>query len=263
MSFPDTRHSALLRLHDNDESVRRQSFEAIVDAYWQPVHKYLRLRWRESDENAADLTQAFFSKTIESATFAGYDPAKGTFRTYLRTCLDHFVRNARKQASRTQTLPLDFDVAASAESAEELFHREWVRSLFSLVIEDLRASRDDLRFRVFERYDLNESEVRRTYDELAAEFGVTPVAITNYLAAMRREFRKAVLRRLGELTVHRARVPVRGARHSRGGRLMLSDRVLDRLRGVIDAPDLSGTRYELYALSCASASRSLSLIPAA
>jgi len=201
MSFPDTRHSALLRLHDRDESVRRQSFDAIVDAYWQPVHKYLRLRWRETDENAADLTQGFFSKTIESDTLARYDPAKGTFRTYLRTCLDHFVCNARKQASRTQTLPLDFDVAASAESAEELFHREWVRSLFSLVIEDLRASRDDLRFRVFERYDLNESEVRPTYDELAMEFDVTTVTITNYLAAMRREFRKAVLSRLRELTV--------------------------------------------------------------
>jgi len=201
MSFPDTRHSTLLRLHDSDESVRRQSFEAIVDAYWRPVHKYLRLRWRESEENAADLTQGFFSKTIESDTLASYDPAKGTFRTYLRTCLDHFVCNARKQANRSQTIPLDFDVAQPAESAEELFHREWVRSLFSLVIEDLRNRRDDLRFRVFERYDLNESKVRPTYDELAMEFGVTTVTVTNYLAAMRREFRKAVLNRLRELTV--------------------------------------------------------------
>src|SRR5260370_41219656 len=94
MSFRDARHSALLRLHDRDESVRRQSFDAVVDAYWQPVPKDLRLRWRETDENAADLTQGFFSKTIESDTLARYDPAKGTFRTYLRTCLDRFVCNA-------------------------------------------------------------------------------------------------------------------------------------------------------------------------
>src|ERR1700704_4970929 len=145
MSFPATRHSALLRLHDEEEAVRRQSYEAIISAYWQPVHQYLRLRWRETDENAADITQAFFSKTIEFATFNSYDRTKGTFRTYLRACLDHFALNARKQACRNQPLPLDFDVAAPCESAEELFHREWIRSLFSLVVEDLRGSHNDLK----------------------------------------------------------------------------------------------------------------------
>ncbi len=86
-------------------------------------------------------------------------------------------------------------------SPEALFQREWVRSLFTLAVEDLRASRDNLRFRVFESYDLNESDARPTYDELATQFGVTTVTITNYLAAMRRDFRKAVLTRLRELTI--------------------------------------------------------------
>jgi DNA-directed RNA polymerase specialized sigma24 family protein len=201
MGFPKTRHSAILGLHDDDESIRRLSYEIVISAYWHPVHKYVCLRWREKDENAADLTQAFFSKTIESGTLTGYDPAKGTFRTYLRTCLDRFVLNAKKQASSTQSLSLDFDVAGSAESPEELFHREWVRGLFSLAVEDLRASHGGLRFRVFEKYDLEESEVRPTYGELAVELGVNTVTITNYLASMRREFRKAVLNRLRELTV--------------------------------------------------------------
>lgn len=200
MSFPDTHHSAILGLHNEDASVRRQHYETVIGAYWQPVHKYLRLRWRETDENAADLTQAFFSKTIESGTLTSYDPVKGTFRTYLRTCLDRFVLNARKQDNRPQPLPLDFDAAAQAESPEELFHREWVRSLFNLAIEDLRSDRDNLRFRVFERYDLNDSGKRPTYGELAIEFGVTTASITNYLAAMRRDLRKAVLNRLRELT---------------------------------------------------------------
>jgi RNA polymerase sigma factor (sigma-70 family) len=201
MTFPATHHSAILRLHDEAPSVRRQSYEAIITAYWQPVYKYLRLRWRETEENAADLTQAFFSKTIECSTFNSYEPAKGAFRTYLRTCLDRFALNARRQACRSEPLPLDFDVAAPGESPEALFHREWVRSLFSLVIEDLRASHDDLRFGVFERYDLNESDLRPTYEELATQFGVTTATITNYLAAMRRDFRKTVLTRLRSLTI--------------------------------------------------------------
>jgi RNA polymerase sigma factor (sigma-70 family) len=202
MPFPDTRHSALVGLQHDDESVRRQSYETIVTAYWQPVNNYLRMRWREPEENAEDLTQAFFSKAMDAGTFNTYDPARGTFRTYLRTCLDRFVINARKQDSRRPTLRLDFDVEGPAESAEEVFQHEWIRRLFSLAIEDLRGSLDDIRFRVFESYDLAESESRPTYAALAAQFNTTTDRITNYLAAARRDFRKAVLNRLRELTAN-------------------------------------------------------------
>ncbi|MBV9300708.1 MAG: sigma-70 family RNA polymerase sigma factor [Acidobacteriaceae bacterium] len=200
MAFPKTRQSAILGLHDGDATVRHRSMETVASAYWEPVCKYLRLRWHESYEDAADLTQAFFSKSIESATLIRYEPSKGTFRTYLRSCLDHFVLNARK--TRNPTVPLDFDFASQQESPEELFHREWLRSLFTSAVEDLRARRGDLRFRVFERYDLNDSDSRPTYDDLAAEFGVTTASITNYLASMRRAFRKAVLDRLRDLTLN-------------------------------------------------------------
>jgi RNA polymerase sigma factor (sigma-70 family) len=202
MSFPDTRHSALAGLRDDDQAVRRQSYAAVIACYWHPVHKYVRLRWRQSEENSSDLAQAFFSSVLESGAFTGYDPAKGTFRTYLRTCLDRFVINAQKRGNRAQALPLDFEVVASNEPPEEAFHREWVRNLFSLAVEDLRITSDKLRFQVFERYDLNESDQRQTYAELATLFGTTPDRITNYLAAMRRDFRKAVLNRLRELTAN-------------------------------------------------------------
>ena len=202
MAFPDTRHSALAGLHHDDESIRRQSHEAIATAYWQPVHNYLRLRWREKEENAADLTQEFFSKAIEAGTLNTYDPARGTFRTYLRTCLDRFVINAHKRDSRRPTLRLDFDVEGPAESAEEVFQREWIRRLFSLAIEDLSGSLDDIRFQVFESYDLAEAERRPTYAGLATQFNTTTDRITNYLAAARRDFRKAVLHRLRELTAN-------------------------------------------------------------
>jgi hypothetical protein len=95
---------------------------------------------------------------------------------------------------------LEFETAASTESPEELFRREWVRSLFHLAVEDLRAEGHNVRFRAFERYDLNDSDTRPTYAQLAEELGVTTISVTNYLAAMRRDFRKAVLSRLRQLT---------------------------------------------------------------
>ena len=200
MAFPKTSHSAILGLHDEDATVRRHSMEAVIGAYWEPVRKYLRLRWRESPEDSADLTQAFFSRSIETGMFTHYDAAKGTFRTYLRTCLDHFVLNERRKVD-APAIPLDIDIAGPDDPPEEVFHREWVRSILTLAIDDLRAAQDELRFRVFERHDLNDSGPAPSYAALAAEFGVTTASITNYLAAMRRELRKAVFHRLRELTV--------------------------------------------------------------
>jgi DNA-directed RNA polymerase specialized sigma24 family protein len=129
-----------------------------------------------------------------------YDPSKGLFRTYLRACLDHFVLNIRKQNRQERTVLLDFDVPATAESPDEVFHREWVRRLFCMAIEDVRTKREGIRFRVFEKYDLSDGSARPTYLELAKEFGITPETVTNYLAAMRRDFRAAVLNRLRDLT---------------------------------------------------------------
>jgi RNA polymerase sigma factor (sigma-70 family) len=200
MAFPDTRRSALLRLSDEDESVRRQSYDAIIGAYWGPVHEYLRKRWKATEVDAADLTQAFFSTALEAGTFLSYDPARAAFRTFLRTCLDRFAINAHKSDRRRQTVPLDFDLQGQAESPDAVFEREWIRGLFSLAVEDLRVCREEVRFQVFAAYDLDESEVRPTYAELAVRFGTTTDRITNYLAAMRRDFRKAVLARLRQLT---------------------------------------------------------------
>jgi RNA polymerase sigma factor (sigma-70 family) len=200
MRFPDTRHSAIDGVGANDDTVRRRSLDAIMAAYWQPVHAYLRLRWREKEDVAADLTQAFFAKILESSMIQTYDASRGLFRTYLRACLDHFVLNDWKQNKHTRTVLLDFDVPATAESPDEVFHREWVRRLFCLAIEDVRTKRGGIRFHVFEKYDLSDAGARPTYLQLAREFGITPETVTNYLAAMRRDFRAAVLNRLRDLT---------------------------------------------------------------
>ena len=39
-------------------------------------------------------------RALEKDFFDGYDPEKGSFRTYLRTCLDRFVANEKKAAVR-------------------------------------------------------------------------------------------------------------------------------------------------------------------
>ena len=44
--FPATRRSVLLAARDADPEVRRQALGALVESYWRPVYKYLRVPGR-------------------------------------------------------------------------------------------------------------------------------------------------------------------------------------------------------------------------
>ena len=73
--------------------------EALIRVYWKPIYTYIRLKWGKDNEDAKDLTQAFFTRALEKEFFQRYDPAKARFRTYLRICVDGFLSNERKSAS--------------------------------------------------------------------------------------------------------------------------------------------------------------------
>ena len=216
--FPATRHSVLAAIRSDDGDVRRVAFDVLVTAYWKPVFKYVRLKWSAPPDDAADLTQAFFLRAYEKEFFEGFDPARARFRTYLRTCLDGFVANARKAESRLKRgggvtlVSIDFEEAErelsqhahnAIDDFDVYFHREWLRSLFAVAAARLRdgcAGRGrPERFSLFDAYDLAGDEAARpTYAELARRFGLSAADVTNELAAARREFRRLVLDALRE-----------------------------------------------------------------
>src|SRR5262249_17326366 len=91
------------------------------------------------------------------------------------------------------------------ENLDQFFEREFVRSLFTLAVQDLRAhcraSGKLVQFAIFERYDLNPSENdRASYADLAREFSIPVPQVTNFLAFARSEFRRYVLGRLRRTT---------------------------------------------------------------
>ena len=124
-----------------------------------------------------------------------YDPKRSRLRTYLRLCVDSFVMNQDKAAQRQKRggnaihLTLDFNAAEdelhgvaidaalipSPVSLEQFFEKEWIRSLFSVAVEELRKlceARSRLTtFQIFEEYDLDEVD-DISYDKLAAKHGL-------------------------------------------------------------------------------------------
>jgi RNA polymerase sigma factor (sigma-70 family) len=215
--FPLTRHSVVAATHSDDAAERQRGWDALVRAYWKPVYKHLRLRWRLDTDAAADTTQEFFAAAMAKDFFAGFDPARARFRTFVRVCADGLAHDrqaaARRQKRGGGIAPLSLDFAAAEgelagvepqapDDADERFHREWLRSLFELAIADLeQACGQDgkaAQFRLFRRYDLDAPErgERLTYEDLAREFDVTATQVTNWLHQTRARLRQLLLARL-------------------------------------------------------------------
>jgi len=220
--FPPTRRSVIEAVRSIDAEERERALEALSAAYWKPIYKYIRLRWNRPPDAAQDLTQGFFVEVLERELLGEFDAKKSRLRTYLRVCVDSFVMNEDKAGRRQKRggnvshVALDFGAAeeelgaaaidpakiASPESLEDFFEKEWVRSLFALAVEDLRAlctARDRARtFRLFEAYDLEGNE-KISYEQLSTEYAISVTDVTNALAWARREFRSIALQRLREL----------------------------------------------------------------
>jgi DNA-directed RNA polymerase specialized sigma24 family protein len=219
--FPVTNQSAIAAARSPDHTVRQRAFDTILTSYWKPAYKYIRLKWQANNEDAKDLTQGFFANAFEKNHFANYDARKASFQTFLRTCLDGFIANERKAGKRLKRggdmnhFPLDFlsaedEIAMQAMqpndlNAEDYFHREWVRWMFTMSVDALRerclASGRNVHFQLFEAYDLKDDDSTAiSYASLAKTFGLDAATVNNYLAATRRDFRRIVLDKLREIT---------------------------------------------------------------
>jgi DNA-directed RNA polymerase specialized sigma24 family protein len=146
MNFPPTRLSVVARTRSADEETRQLALASIIEAYWKPVYKYLRLKWRLDADAAADVTQEFFANALEKDVIGRFDPERARFRTYLRLCVDGFASNIKKAEGRLKrgggivSVPIDFTTAegeilshepAVPADVDELFYQEWVRALFN------------------------------------------------------------------------------------------------------------------------------------
>jgi RNA polymerase sigma-70 factor (ECF subfamily) len=205
--FPSTQLS-LLEAAGSGGELPNDALERVAALYWKPVYHFLRVKFRQSNEDAKDLTQGFFASALERDFFARFDQSKASFRTYLRMAVERFAANQHAAANRQKRGgearfdPLD-EQAAGGESPEDVFEREWQRQLFALAIEDLRAlcetSGKQLQFAVFAAYDLADGD-RPSYAGLAARHGIAETSVTNHLAWARRMLRQFVNDRLRGVT---------------------------------------------------------------
>jgi RNA polymerase sigma factor (sigma-70 family) len=199
--FEPTRWSVVLAARDAADPAHQESWNQLVAVYWRPVYRAIRHTWNKQVEEAKDLTQEFFSGLFEAKGFRSFEPDRGRFRAYLKGALDHFMRNAARDAARLKRggaaprVPLDLAGEPEVAPAPDLFDREWRRTLLETALAELRAAAPEL-FEPFRRYHLDPA--RPTYREVAQALGIAETDVTNRLHQARAKLRDIVRRLVRE-----------------------------------------------------------------
>lgn len=94
---PENRTSVtlLLRLRDLTD---REAWNDFVERYTPRIYGWCR-RFQLQDTDAADVTQDVLSKLVTAFRQQQYDPARGSFRAWLKTVVNNTVRDLFRTSS--------------------------------------------------------------------------------------------------------------------------------------------------------------------
>jgi RNA polymerase sigma-70 factor (ECF subfamily) len=190
-----------VRAGDSQSPQATAAMERLCQTYWYPLYAFAR-RKGHSHEDASDLTQAFFAKFLEKRYLKSVDANLGKFRTFLLTSMTHFLANEwdKSQAQKRgggQRL-ISFDDATAEEryqlepvehtTPETLFERRWAQTLVGVVLDRLAVETEEKRFEVLKRF-LLEDKGAVSYEDAAAQLGMSVPAVTSAIHRMRARFR--------------------------------------------------------------------------
>jgi RNA polymerase sigma factor (sigma-70 family) len=210
--FPSTLPGWADRFRDPSRPEYAATLADLCRRYWRPVYAYARISWARSNEDAKDLTQAFFAWLLEGEPLRNYQPERGGFRPFLKTLLARFAARRHEEAARLKRgggrafIPLDDSVLppAAGDQPDEAFDRQWLKELLAAAVDRVRprfsSEGREIQFRVFEAHDLSDREQPPAYKEIADGLGLRESQVRDYLAAVRQAVRHEVRLELERLT---------------------------------------------------------------
>jgi RNA polymerase sigma factor (sigma-70 family) len=195
-----TRPSLLRRVKNWEDEASWQDFH---DTY-AAIVRGLALKAGLPEAEADDVVQETFVEVAKKMPDFEYDPARGSFKAWLRKLtrwriLDHLRKRARRPAAaashasesdpRTNTIERIPDPAAL--DLDALWEKEWETSLMQLALDKVRRQADPEKFQIFDLYVNKEWAP----EKVAQTFGISVNQV--YLAKHRiTEMLKAEVRRL-------------------------------------------------------------------
>ena len=206
--FPSTVWDFVKALQGEEGASAQDAIGQIFRWYWRPVYQCIRVGWNKSNEDAKDLTQAFFVDLLDRESLAKADPSRGKFRTFLKSSLrnflanDHRSRTTQKRGGNVPTLSADFQDQAPdlpgplTQSPDTILDAEWARSILSNAIEKLEESSkgQESHFAIFRAFELAEAGTPEPgIRDLAARFDKSESEVKRILRELRTRLRDFVV----------------------------------------------------------------------
>jgi RNA polymerase sigma factor (sigma-70 family) len=189
----------------------KDALERLLRKYYSPIKQIIRFQQRGTPEHAEDLAQEFIKECLRRDFLREVGPDKGRFRTFIRRCLEYFLRdqfvraNAEKRGGGETPLSLDhtdedgnplLDPAGPEVSPGQQLDRQWAlqvvaEAMSQLEQECFQARRGEL-FRELKGQLIGGIDVS-TAAQLAQKLGLSEGAVN--------VARHRLRQRLGELII--------------------------------------------------------------
>ena len=215
--FTTTHWSVVMAAGRSNDPRATEALECLCRTYWRPLYLFVRNSGYQEEE-AKDLTQAFFERLLEKDYLKEADPARGRFRSFLLAALKHFLANewdrtkAVKRGGRFQFVALDNPVAEAelqrgtrrALNPEQLFELRWAMTLLDQVDRELEAEQvaggKTSQFSALQVYLTGDKE-RPPYATTASQLGMSVEAVRKSVERLRQRYgqlvRQAVAQTVG------------------------------------------------------------------
>lgn len=225
-TFQTTRWTAIEQIKSGDDARSRALIGDLLQTYWKPVYCYLRRKGYDN-ERAKDLTQGFFQEIVLGRKLIQQaDHAKGRFRTFLLTALDHYVtsahrkQTAQKRIPRSRLIPLD-DIqppglpdAVEGLTSEEFFNYAWIAQLLDEMLAEVEAecrSRGmEVHWQAFHARvvkPITENAEPPPLAEICKKYGIEDgIKASNLILTVKRRFQAALKRHLRQSVASQADV---------------------------------------------------------
>jgi DNA-directed RNA polymerase specialized sigma24 family protein len=210
-SFKPTRWTLVLRANAASPE-GRVALSDLCAAYYQPVFVFLRRTGFDAD-TARDHAHSFFAHLLQRG-FAGPDPERGRFRSYLLGAVKYFViglqNHARRQkrgggmthesldAGAEGSPPLMIDDPSTTPMAE-VFDREWAVAVMNRAVAALAAEHRGGRSAQFEALQpWLMGDDAASHAETAKNLGMTEGAVKVAVHRLRKRFRELLRQEIAQ-----------------------------------------------------------------
>ena len=203
MPFPTTKWNQLAIATLDGDTAGRASLEQLCHSYYPPIRGFLRSRGY-SEESATESTQEFFHELLASRAWKRADATRGRFRTFLLGALMHVLARDQARSAATKrgsgVAPMSLDELgenAASESAHDsaIFDREWALQLMettmTAVSQEFSSAGRGGEWSVLVRFLPGAGEPP-SYEQAAAQLGVSLPALKTSVHRVRQKFREAL-----------------------------------------------------------------------